>query len=60
MRGGEHLPAPAHQEPVQGVRGGEHLPAPAPKEPMQSGMILEREAETLKQVVRLGGQRFRL
>ena len=25
---------------------------------MQSGMILEREAKTLKQVVRLGGQRF--
>ena len=22
VRGGEHLPAPAHQEPMQGVRGG--------------------------------------
>jgi len=35
VRGREHLPAPAPQEPMQGVRGGEHLPAPAPKEPMQ-------------------------
>jgi hypothetical protein len=32
---GEPLPAPAHQEQMQGVRGGEHLPAPAQKEPMQ-------------------------
>ena len=31
----EHLPAPVHQEQMQGVRGGEHLPAPAPKEPLQ-------------------------
>ena len=35
VRGGEHLPAPAHQEPMQGVRGGEHLPAPAREEQMQ-------------------------
>ena len=26
VRGGEPLPAPAHQEHMQGVRGGEHLP----------------------------------
>ncbi len=26
--GGEHLPASAREEQVQGVRGGEHLPAP--------------------------------
>ena len=32
---GEPLPAPAHQEQMQGVRGGEHLPAPARKEQMQ-------------------------
>jgi hypothetical protein len=35
VRGGEHLPAPAPKEQMQGVRGGEHLPAPAPKEHMQ-------------------------
>jgi len=35
LRGGEHLPAPAHQEQMQGVRGGEHLPAPTPGERMQ-------------------------
>jgi hypothetical protein len=33
--GGEHLPAPAPKERMQGVRGGEHLPAPAPEEQMQ-------------------------
>jgi hypothetical protein len=31
----EHLPAPAPEEPMQGVRGREHLPSQAPKEPMQ-------------------------
>jgi hypothetical protein len=31
-RRGVHLPAPAHQERMQGVRGGEHLPAPAHQE----------------------------
>ena len=35
MRGREYLPAPAHQEHMQGVRGGGHLPAPAPEEHMQ-------------------------
>jgi hypothetical protein len=30
--GGEHLPAPARKEQMQGVRGREHLPAPARKE----------------------------
>ena len=33
--GHEHLPAPAPEEPMQGVRGREHLPAPAHQEPMQ-------------------------
>ena len=33
--GDQHLPAPVHQEQMQGVRGREHLPAPAPKKPMQ-------------------------
>jgi len=28
-RRGEHLPAPAPKEQMQGVRGGEHLPAPS-------------------------------
>jgi hypothetical protein len=32
---GEHLPAPAQEDPIQGVRGGEHLPAPAQEEQMQ-------------------------
>jgi hypothetical protein len=35
VRGDEHLPAPAHQEHMQGVRGIEHLPAPAHQKPMQ-------------------------
>ena len=37
VRGGEHLPARAHQEPMnwQGVQEGEHLPAPAREELMQ-------------------------
>jgi hypothetical protein len=35
VRGGERLPAPAHQERMEGVRGAEHLPAPASKEQMQ-------------------------
>jgi hypothetical protein len=28
VRGGEHLPTPAQEEPMQGVRGCEHPTAP--------------------------------
>ena len=45
VRGREHLPAPAHQEPMQEMWGREHLPAPAPAPmttrscgPWQSGL----------------------
>jgi len=54
-----HLPASAHQEPVQGVRGRGHLPAPAPEEPMQGvrggGALSAPAPEERVQGVRGGG-----
>ena len=35
MQGIEHLPAPAHKEPIQGMQGIDHLRTPAHKELMQ-------------------------